>query len=211
MPASRPDRHRSQGAPGRQPDERPDAQNRQQEPGVDLGQERERPECPRDRHGAEGPRRPNRPLAGQQGKGPEQAQERIECRQMGVGEDAGHRHQCKARRLHPRADPSAGRPRRRDKPTSTANASAGASRPGEDVLSGRVRPLPEHLERFAQLRGDSQQPAAQRRMLGIVAKNAIDDLRVEKLPALLRESSRDRSGRAEHPVVRRSSARAHPA
>ncbi len=177
---------------------------------MDLGQERQRPENARDRHGAERPRRPDRSLPRQERDRPEQAQERVERRQVGVGEYPRHRQQRKARGCSRGQSPAPAAGQSDD-----AHQHRKRSRRGkparQHILSSRVRPLPEHLERLAERRGDAQQPAAQGRVLGIVMKNAVDHLRAQKIAAPLPESSRYRSAPDEHPVARRSSIRAHPA
>ena len=177
----RPDGHDRRGTPRREPDERPDTQDRQQEPGVDLGQECEGPDGSGAGHRDQRPPRSNRPFPGQEGQGPEQAQERVQGREMGVGEDAGHRQQGEA----------GGHARGSSPPPASfvddqAHQGGERQRRGQParqhIVASRVRPLPEHLERLAQDRGDSQQPTAQRRMFGVVSKDPIDHGGVEEMP-----------------------------
>ncbi len=101
---------------------------------------------------------------------------------MGVGKDARHGYQGERRGdtggTTPPAAGHLGNDRHQRRKTRRRRQPA-----REDVLTRRVRPLPEDLEGFSHDRGDPQQPAAQRGMLGVVAKDAVDRRTIEKAPA----------------------------
>ena len=129
------------------------------------------------------PLRPQGAISGDQSQSPEQAQKRIESRQMGVGKHPRHRQERKpCRRARRRTPAPAGH--QRDQAHKRGKRECRGQPAGEDVVSRRVRPLPQHLDRLAQLRGDSEQPPTQGRMLGVVAKNPIDDRAIEEMPSL---------------------------
>ena len=87
-------------------------------------------------------------------------------------------------------------------------AQAPAARPGR---TGRWGPHPSRApERLAQGGSDSQQPAAQGRVFGVVPKNPIDHFAIEKIPTLFAKNFEIRPAQAGRRAARRSSSRARP-
>ena len=58
---------------------------------------------------------------------------------------------------------------------------------GQDIRARGIGALAEDLEGLAQYRGDSEEPASQRRMLRVIAEDLDDAVRVQEMPASLPE------------------------
>src|SRR5262249_7027061 len=69
-PRRGPAEQRPRGTSWPQPEERPGPQDGEEEPGMDLREEGERPDGPGGRHGADGTTSPEGPVTGQQRRGP---------------------------------------------------------------------------------------------------------------------------------------------
>ena len=149
---------------------------------MDLGQQGQAPDDSRARHREHRPAVLQGALGGEQGEGPEEADERVERPEVGMREDAGHRHHGEPGD-DPRRSTGATAGRTDDQPDQDRERQRRGQAPRVQVEPDRVRPPhPERLERLAQRRGDPQQPATQRRVLGVVAEDGIDHVPVEEPP-----------------------------
>ena len=149
---------------------------------MDLGQQRQGPECSRSdarTHRGQGRRGSD---TGQESRGPEQAEKRIQGGQMSVGKHTGHDEES------PAGTDSGG----------TAPTSAGFGGHDSDQYCKRQsggKPAREHvkprgvgskkhdLKRLPQARGQAQQPASQRGVLRIVTEDSLDETPLEEPPA----------------------------
>ena len=138
----------------------------------------------------------------EQSQSPEEAQKRVEGPEMGVCEDPWHRQQRPAGGQTGGAAPAAGR-FGGDDPDQHRERQGRGKAAREDIKAGRIRPSPLDLEGLAQRRGYPQQPAAQGRMLGVVAEDSLDHRRGRRTASPGHEASPRTSGPAARRAARR--------
>ena len=174
---------------------------------MDLGQQGQRPESSRADHRADEDRRISRARApAQQGQRPEEAEERVEGREVGVGEDPRHRQERPARRRARRRRPTAGSLRDDDHADQDREGQRGGEPAREDVQPGRVGPRQSMISNGSP--SVEAIPSSQRPSGGCSAlsrKTRSTTSRLEEPPALRCAGSRHRSGPGARRAARRSS------
>ncbi len=105
---------------------------------------------------------------------------------MGMREDAGHGEQRQAGE-EPRGSTEPPGGGRDDQADQDRERRRGGEPPREDIESDRVSPPEEDFERLTQGRGNPEQPASERWMLGIVAEDGGHHLAIEEMPTPVAE------------------------